>query len=693
MKIKFSGLLRTVFLASLLCMLVPVLIVSVVSVSALSKNLSQMTERNLEQLSTEKMNEVNLMIQNQIALTKDVANSSFVKDELESAESGEKLTEYLGVVFSNANGLYENFFITKGTEGFADGLGGTTLHSVSGEPWFEACRTGREFIGNNISPVTGRPVYVISYGIFDNWGNFLGGLNNSIDLAKMTQNITNSISDNATEVLIIDTDGNIIASKDDSQILKVNFNSENDSTKQVMQKMNSSESGILRFDFNGRANTGYFSKQGTMCTLVFMPEAEISDRISSVIFGILAIVVLAVVIVSIVILLIAYSITKPISVVNSSIQDIATGNADLTKRISIKAKHEVKSLVDGFNSFSKKMQTIIGDVKSSKDELSEAGGNMSLVSEDTASSITEILANIESMHKQIENQVSSVNQTSSAVNEIAANIDSLNKMIEGQSAGVTEASAAVEEMIGNIISVNQSVEKMAASFENLDKKTKDGISKQQAVNEQIQNIEAQSAMLQEANAAISAIAEQTNLLAMNAAIEAAHAGDAGKGFAVVSDEIRKLSETSSEQSKTIGDQLGGILESIKNVVSASSDANSAFAQVAEQIKTTDQLVVQIRSAMEEQQEGSKQITEALHSMNDSTVEVRNSAGEMSEGNKMILQEIGHLQEFTSAMNTSMDEMAIGAKKINETGAALGTISGQVKDSIEKIGTQIDQFKV
>ena len=45
------------------------------------------------------------------------------------------------------------------------------------------------------------------------------------------------------------------------------------------------------------------------------------------------------------------------------------------------------------------------------------------------------------------------------------------------------------------------------------------------------------------------------------------------------------------------------------------------------------------------------------------------------------------------MNTSMEEMAVGARKINETGATLSEISGQVKGAIEKIGAQVDLFKV
>ena len=53
----------------------------------------------------------------------------------------------------------------------------------------------------------------------------------------------------------------------------------------------------------------------------------------------------------------------------------------------------------------------------------------------------------------------------------------------------------------------------------------------------------------------------------------------------------------------------------------------------------------------------------------------------------------NLYESTKQMNTSMEEMAVGARKINETGATLNEISTQVKDSISKIGDQVDLFKV
>jgi len=68
-------------------------------------------------------------------------------------------------------------------------------------------------------------------------------------------------------------------------------------------------------------------------------------------------------------------------------------------------------------------------------------------------------------------------------------------------------------------------------------------------------------------------------------------------------------------------------------------------------------------------------------------------GEMQEGNKLILSEVQHLQDVTISMKSSMDEMSIGAQKINETGTVLTEVADRMKDSIVKIGNQIDEFKV
>ncbi len=387
--------------------------------------------------------------------------------------------------------------------------------------------------------------------------------------------------------------------------------------------------------------------------------------------------------------------TKPLRVVEETINGIAQGDADLSKRITLKKQNnnEIGRVVTGFNTFADKLQIIISTMKDTKLELDQAGTNLKNNTADTTASITQIIGNISNLEGFINQQTSSVNETAGAVNQIAANIGSLNRMIEVQSSNVEEAVSAVEQMIGNINSVNRTVEKMTSAFNSLAEKSDEGVKKQAAVNEKIHAIENESAALSEANAVIANIASQTNLLAMNAAIEAAHAGEAGKGFSVVADEIRKLSETSSRQSSSIGEQLSRITETINDIVSAGAAAAKSFVDVSAEVNHTSPLVSEISSAMAEQEEGSKQITIALTNMNDSTSEVRNASMEMNEGNRAILEEIKILQDATEKMKQGMWEMSTGAKKIDANGSALSELSDEMENQIIHIGDQVDKFAV
>ena len=457
---------------------------------------------------------------------------------------------------------------------------------------------------------------------------------------------------------------------------------------------NESHKIITNIKTHKRSYVFYHPIIGTPWSLgISIPESQILSTAQETISTVLAIDITIGLIILLFTALYLMILLRPLSNLKHSIAEIATGDADLTKRIKIKSEDEIGDVVHGFNTFTEKLHTIISRVKDSKDKLEEVDKQMQESIQETGSSIEQILANIDSVTKQITNQSASVEETAGAVTEIAQNIESLNRMIETQSSGVTEASAAVEEMIGNINSVTKSMDHMADAFNQLEQHTKTGVEKQNDVNARITQIEEQSKMLFDANKAISAIASQTNLLAMNAAIEAAHAGEAGKGFSVVADEIRKLSETSTGQSKTIGSELKKIQESITSVVSASVEAQHSFTAVSESILETDELVQQIKGAMIESAEGSKQITDALKLMNDSTVEVRTASTEMSEGNKAILDEVRRLQEATMVMKDSVSEMSEGAKHINAQGETLSDISGTMEDSIQSIGKEIDLFKV
>jgi len=573
---------------------------------------------------------------------------------------------------------------------------------ISSRPYFKAVmQQGKdEYIDDPvISQTTGKPVIHITQAVKAG-GKTIGFFAGVVNLSDIQESIADVKIGNAGYAWMLASDGTVIAHPDSDLLMNKNFITGNASDHkdiaELAGKMCGGETGTAWIAGlqGGKELAVYTPVNNTPWSLaVSIPESQVydtADKLLKTMSVASFIIVLLIILAGGCIIFISL---RPLATVEKTIMGIASGHADLTKRIEVKSKNEIGSVVGGFNQFIGKLHTIISELKKSKEILTTAGEDLHASTQDTAAVITQILSNIASMSNHITNQASGVDETAGAVNEIASNIQSLEHMIETQAAGVTQASAAVEEMIGNINAVNSSVEKMVTSFSILEKNALDGASKQQDVNERIEQIEAESEMLQEANTAIANIASQTNLLAMNAAIEAAHAGEAGKGFSVVADEIRKLSETSTSESKTIGDQLNKIKDSINSVVTASAQSSTAFTTVADGIRNTDELVRQIKAAMEEQKEGSKQINTALHSMNDSTSEVRTASSEMAAGNQAILEEVKNLQEATFSMKNSMMEMSAGAKKISETGTALAEIVNKMKDSINSIGEQIDLFKV
>lgn len=370
-----------------------------------------------------------------------------------------------------------------------------------------------------------------------------------------------------------------------------------------------------------------------------------------------------------------------------------SGIADMTIRIPIKKNDEIGAMGMEINKFIDTQHNLLSSVKAACDSLEDVGLNLAASSQQSASAISQIMANIDSVKKNVIQQSEALSKVKKELDTNSDGIKNLDALIENQSAGIVESSAAIEEMIGNIDSVTRSITKMSDEYKDLMVITEEGKDRQTEVSTHVSNMSEQSNKLADANTVITQIAEQTNLLAMNAAIEAAHAGEAGKGFAVVADEIRKLAEDSASQSKLIETEIIDIIRSISNVVSASDLSLKSFEQITTKVGETEKLVQQIDNAMTEQQEASKQVLIALHEVTDVTSQVQTTSKGLSHGVEIVNQSSSNLEVIAQTVAGSMEEMASGISEINSSAQSVSEMSTTTKENIERLKDIVDKFKL
>ncbi len=269
-------------------------------------------------------------------------------------------------------------------------------------------------------------------------------------------------------------------------------------------------------------------------------QQEFLSNSNATLFKSLITAVIAIVISLLIGFLITRSIRNAFGSVIESLNDIASGEGDLTRRLDEKGEREVSELAAAFNRFVNKIQDMVRQVGTSTDYLITSLQHLTQLSVDTK-------LNVNQQETQIDQVATAMNEMTSTVQEVAHNASEASNSAQSADKEAGNGQDVVSEVIQAINELANEVGHTSATINTLNKDT-----------EEIGGV----------LDVIKGIAEQTNLLALNAAIEAARAGEQGRGFAVVADEVRTLASKTQESTQVIQGMIERLQSGAKDAVQA-----------------------------------------------------------------------------------------------------------------------------
>lgn len=332
----------------------------------------------------------------------------------------------------------------------------------------------------------------------------------------------------------------------------------------------------------------------------------------------------------------SHKMVSPIQNMAESLNDIAKGEGDLTKRLTVSGKDEIAQLGLAFNLFVEKLQAIITEVSGATDEVK---GAAKTINDQTVT----ISNQLYSHNSEVDQIVTAITEMSATANDVAQNTNSVAEATDDASDYVLKAQECVDISLNEVSQLMNQIDSAA---------------------DNISSLSEQSKKINSVLSVIGGIAEQTNLLALNAAIEAARAGEQGRGFAVVADEVRSLASRTQASTVEINEMLSELHKLVGQAVDAMEQSQKSGVRSVDSSKAIS--------------ESLGAVTSSVTSINDMSTQIATAATEQSSVTEEINRNITSVQEIVNELLSSSQQAAEVSTSVASSGDYLSTLVSQFK---------------